>query len=551
MKSIKAKFSILMISAVAVSCCTIGLVGRFFAANILKQSAEENLKLKAELCTSLVVDRVEQIEACGEAISNVIREEAGSDIDELVNNREKIEVFVEDSKEHAMAIADKSCDDCIIYLRLNPDYFDPLDGFYIQRMSADSDFFDLPKTDFSKFPEDDIEHVGWYYVPMENKESTWMDRYPNPVTGERLLSYIVPIYKSGIPIGVLGMDLNLDVLDTIVDSIDIYETGISFIVSERGVILGHNELSPREFTEDIQGVTKDIIDNVPYKTDSGKIMRVKYDKESYIVYSHILPGPAYYVMAVPNKEILEELGTLIIYFMVLTGIIGIITILFTTNLTDKMVKPLKNLTLASEKIALGDYSTEIEVIGNDELAVLAAALKHTSSELNKLMGYINKRAYIDGLTGLQNKTAYMDAVAKLEDQWDELQQQVTVFVMDVNNLKPVNDTYGHDVGDVMLIDAASCLRNVFSEENCYRIGGDEFVAIVYNQTEEDIQKLKRRFKSEMKQFNKIKHMYERDLVIALGSASYHANDTFDDMFNRADAKMYTNKKRLKNGEEVR
>ena len=63
---------------------------------------------------------------------------------------------------------------------------------------------------------------------------------------------------------------------------------------------------------------------------------------------------------------------------------------------------------------------------------------------------------------------------------------LNVIVFDVNNLKLINDTYGHECGNALLIKASSAITTVFNHVNTYRIGGDEFAVIIENESEENI-----------------------------------------------------------------
>ena len=82
----------------------------------------------------------------------------------------------------------------------------------------------------------------------------------------------------------------------------------------------------------------------------------------------------------------------------------------------------------------------------------------------------------DMLTGLGNRHAYKEVIEKYEG--DKLPQDLTVIYFDVNELKHINDTLGHHVGDELICGAAECISTVFSGiGSCYRTGGDEFVVI--------------------------------------------------------------------------
>lgn len=152
-------------------------------------------------------------------------------------------------------------------------------------------------------------------------------------------------------------------------------------------------------------------------------------------------------------------------------------------------------------------------------------------------------AYKDPLTGVKNKLAYMDAMTDIESrvQNGEL-TEYGIIVFDLNGLKEINDTFGHDEGDEYIKSACKLICQRFKHSPVFRIGGDEFVTILEGEDYEDRTSL-------MKSFNQVIRANKRAglVVIASGGASYNPNtDTgYNDVFKRADKKMYRRKEQLK------
>ena len=94
---------------------------------------------------------------------------------------------------------------------------------------------------------------------------------------------------------------------------------------------------------------------------------------------------------------------------------------------------------------------------------------------------MKKMTEIDSLTGLYNRFAYEYRISEIKKKEIPLDNLI-LFAMDINGLKEVNDVKGHDAGDAMIYDAAQCiLRGIGSYGDCYRVGGDEFMAVIMNQ----------------------------------------------------------------------
>ena len=147
----------------------------------------------------------------------------------------------------------------------------------------------------------------------------------------------------------------------------------------------------------------------------------------------------------------------------------------------------------------------------------------------------------DALTGVKSKYAYDQTIDKLEKEIsDGSPIEFAVAVCDVNNLKSINDSKGHQEGDKYLCTACQIVCDVFKHSPVFRIGGDEFAAILRGGD------YVRRFDL-LKEINDIaKVNTSKDAaVMACGMSDYQKGDKFADVFNRADEAMYAQKNSLK------
>ncbi len=151
--------------------------------------------------------------------------------------------------------------------------------------------------------------------------------------------------------------------------------------------------------------------------------------------------------------------------------------------------------------------------------------------------FIGRLAYEDGLTGLGNRTAYNEYLGEIAGT------PAVIFAFDINNLKYVNDNFGHQEGDNLIKLGADLIHSVFGEiGRCYRIGGDEFVCITSESV--DAEKLKNEFYAAQKRIND-KGNRNFPLVIAMGYETYDGGDNLSEALNSADHKMYLRKSELK------
>lgn len=152
-------------------------------------------------------------------------------------------------------------------------------------------------------------------------------------------------------------------------------------------------------------------------------------------------------------------------------------------------------------------------------------------------------ASVDALTGVKNRHAFLMAEERINMQIEEGQDpEFAVVFFDVNDLKKVNDTEGHNAGDKYLQDACSIVCKVFDHSPVFRVGGDEFAVIAQGSDYEHIDELV----AEMNEHNK-KAKANGGIVIACGMARYEGDSDVASVFERADHSMYGNKTELKEG----
>ena len=152
-------------------------------------------------------------------------------------------------------------------------------------------------------------------------------------------------------------------------------------------------------------------------------------------------------------------------------------------------------------------------------------------------------AYKDALTGVHNATAHSFLMKELDDRILSGSAAFAIVVADVNDLKLVNDGYGHKAGDQLLIQAAKLLCDTFAHSPVHRIGGDEFSVILEGSDYENRDVLIRRLVREMPYATFSAGSRERAVSIAIGMADYEPGRHLrsSDVFQEADRIMYANK----------
>ena len=167
--------------------------------------------------------------------------------------------------------------------------------------------------------------------------------------------------------------------------------------------------------------------------------------------------------------------------------------------------------------------------------------------LDEQIGQISQEAYRDALTGVANKTAYNNKVNDLNNEIENGLRDFAVVMVDMNNLKRINDEYGHEAGDMYIKGCCHLICEAFKHSPVFRVGGDEFVIILRGQDFtarlQNLQNLRDALDEAYE--NKDQEPWLR-YSASVGMAERVGNDnTFDAVFKRADQAMYADKKIFK------
>ena len=190
----------------------------------------------------------------------------------------------------------------------------------------------------------------------------------------------------------------------------------------------------------------------------------------------------------------------------------------------------------------------IRMTGEDEGFILIA-ISNVDEQVRREQEYENdlkKARYAamrDSLTGVKSKHAFNETEKEINNRIrDGSQRPFAVAICDVNGLKTVNDTHGHKAGDQFIVDACRIICNRFKHSPVFRIGGDEFVAILQEEDYLDRDRLVNEFHEETGDSSA-----GNNVVIACGISAWRAEtgDSFESVFKRADERMYKNKNKLK------
>ena len=270
--------------------------------------------------------------------------------------------------------------------------------------------------------------------------------------------------------------------------------------------------------------------------------------------------------------VMEERMNALLTIIAIAIVFTVVVLIFAVILLNKiLIKPLNSLTVEVSKFkptvnagydAAGVINLEMK--NNDEIGDLYKNIRTMQVNIvdyladidllqkdiqikDEEIDQISEDAYKDALTGVGSKMAYVKKVRDIDAEIVQGNRDFGIVMVDLNDLKRINDEYGHKMGDIFIKGCCHIICEVFKHSPVYRIGGDEFVVILsgedYENRFERIGELKGKYEQALS--DKIVKPWEK-YSASVGMAELSSDDlTVDFVFKRADKAMYEEKKKYK------
>lgn len=430
------------------------------------------------------------------------------------------------------------------YYRIDPTVSETEKGFWFTDLKGEG-FVEHEVTDISSYDTEDTSQLVWFTVPKHTGEPIWLPPYITDNLDVRVISYNVPIYWKTQFIGVVGIEIDYSTMAGQVDSIRLYNNGYAFLNDKDGNLFYH----PRF---DISKLDKTTMPETPegISTSSTFFYYTFEGVQKQATWLALCNGMRLNV-SVPVSETEGNWQRLIRQIILVSAIVLVLLSIFSLYYTGKITKRLEELTHAAEQLDHGNYDFTLEYEENDEVGRLTRTFKRLANNMQEHISDLNNRVYVDALTSVKNKGAFSSAIEKLQDQIETHSETVifAIGMFDCNNLKLINDQYGHDKGDIYLKTACRLICQTFQHSPVFRIGGDEFAVILQNEEYLNREELLRQFEESSIQISRTALNDWEIVDVAMGIAEYDPRTDLSvhDTVRRADKIMYTKKRLQKEG----
>ena len=283
---------------------------------------------------------------------------------------------------------------------------------------------------------------------------------------------------------------------------------------------------------------------IPIHTDSGEII-------------------GYATVDISMNEIMAEKNNMLItYIEIFIGILIVAIIVGILGVDVAIVTPINKLSKAANEYKANELTfQELDIHTGDEIENLSNSIKQmekdikdyydnlmaTRSDLDtakKSAEVYRQESIIDPLTGIRNKRAYDLTLKDLEKD----HRPFAIAMVDLNDLKLINDKYGHEKGDIAIQTISKLICDVFKHSSVFRVGGDEFTVIMLNDDYDSRETVIGHFRDEIRKIQDNDSLKPwKKISAAIGYAVYDEkkDKNATSVFKRADDDMYQNKIKMK------
>ena len=260
----------------------------------------------------------------------------------------------------------------------------------------------------------------------------------------------------------------------------------------------------------------------------------------------------------------RERSYILLTVLVMLGLTAVMLVFALWYVGRSVIRPVVRLSdtaknYCSESSDVEHHAFEkLEIMTHDEIGQLLASMKQMETDMNASINTVidtkvalkesQELASKDSLTGIRNKTAYDHEVRKLEADLADGFNEFGLAMVDLNFLKRINDTYGHEKGNISIRRLCMLVCEVFEHSPVFRVGGDEFIVVLKNSDYRNVDSLIYDFNLRLEAVQNDATLQPWEQISA--AIGYHKFDktvdkTVDDVFKEADKAMYERKTAMK------
>ena len=370
--------------------------------------------------------------------------------------------------------------------------------------------------------------------------------YVNGNNGVYMITYVMSIFVKGQFVAVVGVDIDFNMLCDVVGAMKVYQDGYGFLFKDWQTGYFHPDAKGVELYFQPRFTVFGDGDLLHRSATESCLVHYDYQGVSMALAFTTLRNGMKLAITAPEREIYAGRRTMIFLVLAITVVVGLGSTLLAVKAAGRIVRPLQAIGEAARRMGRGEYDHHLADTGHDEISSLARHMNDTMERMRNYVGAMQKQAYQDELTSVKNVAAYDRKVYDLNQKISAGQAAFAVVMVDLNQLKEVNDRFGHEKGNIALQTLCRAVCRLYKHSPVYRIGGDEFVVILEGEDYDNRDALFQKVQA----FERIRDLKASQpwtqLAASVGMAVYDqtCDAVYQAVFNQADTKMYEQKKHL-------
>lgn len=382
-----------------------------------------------------------------------------------------------------------------------------------------------------------------------------------------------PVYNYDNEVaGVMIGGLSLDRINEIIAPYYFGNTGETYLVNEKGIMLTESRFTP-ELVEHgiIRNSTK-----YNLRVDSlgvGKVINGQDGMEEYHNYRDKKVIGLYKWLPQYNWGLVSEIekvefmadwfNVLMLIIFIFMIIVPLVIYPSSCYIADRIVTPINRL---AKKVDLFSYNYKDNDISlsvldchvYEEIDILSQIFNRMSEKLSHLMDNLELQALYDPLTGVANRRYFLNRGQKIIQLAKRSEDTCSLIFLDVDKFKDINDSFGHNVGDKVLSHMAEIINdNIRINDIVGRLGGEEFAIMLPNADVSEAQVFAERLRKCVEEIPFDIEERKFNITISMGIAGFKCNgirvndlEIIESLLRKADAAMYMAKKAGRNKVEI-
>ncbi len=536
MRSLRTKITFMMVCVLLVALSVVSVLTTVFIRKTERHKSDQLLLLLCETGERNLDYYFNSVQRSVGKVASF----AEADLEGLEDAQ--LRTHIEHMEEYFDEMASKTNGVLTYYYRIDPTVSASNKGFWYTNLDGEG-FKEHEVTDITLYDTSDTSKLVWFTVPKFQGEAIWLPPYITDNLDVRVISYNEPIYYRGQFVGVVGIELEYSSMAEQVDSIRLFSNGYAFLSDAEGNLFYHPRIDVTSLTPETMPATPDGL--------VGESTFIFYTFDGVRKQGAWLPlsnGMRLNVV-VPVSETEGDWQKLIWNILIAAIEVLAVAVLFSLFYTRRITRPLEQLTEAAEQADRGNYDYSLDYDRDDEVGRLTSTFKRLASHMKDHIGDLSKQVYVDALTHVKNKGAFSEAVEELQLKMGESGGKIAfaIGMFDCDDLKVINDRYGHEKGDIYLKAASRTICQVFKHSPVYRIGGDEFSVILRHEDYHNREILVRQFEQTRAEITASTENRWEQVHLSMGIAVYdpEKDKAVIDVVRHADEIMYENKRSRK------